>query len=76
MRGFWGRWGSLRENHGNAFPRFAAKRLGPFLPRAATRRAAAGRARKAPWSLTGIDSGAKGFLPPQKSVMSPEPRSF
>ena len=47
----------------------------PFLPRAATQRAAR---RAVPVrrqrSLTGIDSKAKGFLPPQKSVMSPEPK--
>ena len=40
-------------------------KAGPFLPQAAARRAAAGRARRD--EGTGVDSGAKGFLPPQKA---------
>ena len=53
--GFWRRW----EFEGEA----------PFLPLAATQKAA----RR---SLTGIGSKAKGALPPQKSVMSPEPNGI
>ena len=65
MCGFWGGWGSLRGNYGNAFPRFAAERLGPFC----REQRPDGRPQAVPVrrqrSLTGIDSRAKGFLPPQ-----------
>ena len=60
VRGCWGGWGSLRGNYGNAFPRFAAERLGPFLPRAATQRAAAGRVRQATQEPYGHRQQSKG----------------
>ena len=59
-----GKKGRLRRNRGNAFPRFAAERPGPFCRKRRPRRAGAGRARCD--EGTGVDSKAKGFLPPQK----------
>ena len=61
-----GRMGEFGGNYGNRLSSLRCGKAGPFLPRAATRRAAAGRARQALWRLTGIDSKAKGFLPLQK----------
>ena len=65
-RGFWGGWGSLRGNYGNAFLRFAAERLGPFLPRAATQRAAEGRARQATQEPYGHRQQSKGVPSPSR----------
>ncbi len=55
MRGFWGGWGSLRGKE----PLFAASSD------------STGGRRPCPLgdSLTGIDSRAKGFLPPQNNIM-------
>ena len=65
MCGFWGGWGSLRRNYGNAFPRFAAERLGPFC----REQRPDGRPQAVPVATkeaTGIDSRDKGFpLPSQ-----------
>ena len=74
MCGFWGGWGSLRGNYGNAFPRFATERLGPFC----REQRPDGRPQAVPVrrqrSLTGSDSRTKGFLPPQEqNITSPEP---
>ena len=62
-----GKMGEFEGDYGNAFPRFAAERLGPFC----RKQRPDGRPQAVPVrrrrSLTGIDSRAKGFLPPQKT---------